>query len=94
MYTFGELVRLIAKFIGSKVRFVHVPPGLALLLCKYVGYAVKDVILTREEVEGLMANVLISESPPAGETRFIDCLEQNADRVGRRYASELDRHFR
>jgi NADH dehydrogenase len=59
-----------------------------------VGLVVGDVVLTRDEVEGLMANLLVSESPPLGKTRLGDWLESNADSVGVRYASELSRHYR
>jgi NADH dehydrogenase len=51
------------------------------------------VILTPEEVEGLMANLLVSKEPPRGRTRFGDWLEQNKDKVGAKYASEIKKHY-
>jgi NADH dehydrogenase len=92
-YTFDELVRLIADKIRSKARIVHLSPSLALLLSRMAGYLVKDVMLTRDEVEGLMANLLVSDGPPTGQTRLGDWLDENADSVGARYASELSRHY-
>ncbi|MCH8283068.1 MAG: NAD(P)H-binding protein, partial [Chloroflexi bacterium] len=62
--TFEGLVRLIANKIGSRARLIHVRPGLALFLSRLMGYAVRDVVLTRDEMEGLIANLLISEGPP------------------------------
>ena len=91
--TFEELVRLIAGKVGSRARLVHVRPGLALLLSRLTGYAVRDVVLTRDEIEGLMANLLVSDGPSTGQTRLSDWLEQNADTVGATYASELRRHY-
>lgn len=93
-YTFNELVRLIADTVGSRARIVHVTPGLALLLTSLVGSVVRDVILTRDEVEGLMANLLVSDFPPMGHTSLREWLRENAARVGTRYASELGRHYR
>jgi NADH dehydrogenase len=93
-YTFDELVRLIADKIRSKARIVHLSPALALFLSRMAGYLVKDVMLTRDEVEGLMANLLVSDGPPAGQTRLGDWLDENADSVGAKYASELRRHYR
>lgn len=93
-YTFDELVRLIARKVPSKARILHVPPGLALLLARLIGYVVKDVVLTRGEVEGLMAGLLVSEGPPTGQVRLSDWLERHFDTVGARYASELKRHYR
>jgi NADH dehydrogenase len=92
-YTFDELVRLIADKIRSKARIVHLSPALALFLSRMAGYLVKDVMLTRDEVEGLMANLLVSDCPPAGQTRLGDWLDENADSVGAKYASELSRHY-
>jgi uncharacterized protein YbjT (DUF2867 family) len=93
-YTFDELVRLIADKIHSKARIVHLSPALAFFLSRMVGYLVNDVMLTHDEVEGLMANLLVSDGPPTGQTRLSDWLDENADRVGARYASELSRHYR
>jgi len=92
-YTFDELVRLIADKIRSKARIVHLSPALALFLSRMAGYLVKDVMLTRDEVEGLMANLLVSDGPPTGQTRLSDWLDENAGSVGVKYASELSRHY-
>lgn len=94
VYTFDELVRLIASQVQSKARIVHAGPQVALVLCRLVGYAVHDVVLTREELAGLMANLLVADGPPTGQTRLSDWLAQNASTVGTSYASELERHFR
>ncbi|MBI2846888.1 MAG: NAD(P)H-binding protein [Chloroflexi bacterium] len=92
-YTFEELVRLIAHKIGSRARIVHLNPWLALMFARLVGYFVKDVILTKDEIKGLMSNLLISKEPPASETRLSEWLEKNANSVGVKYASELKRHY-
>ena len=91
---FDEMVRLIAKKIGSRSLFFNLGPGLSLFLLKIVGILVNDVVLTRDELGALMANLLVSNDPPVGKTRLNDWLDRNADRLGRRYASELDRHYR
>ncbi|HJY87141.1 MAG TPA: NAD(P)H-binding protein [Candidatus Acidoferrales bacterium] len=93
-FTFDEVVRLIARAVGSKAKIIHVRPKMALWLAGLVGHLVRDVVLTRDEVEGLMANLLVSAGPPTGRTRFSGWLRENADRVGTQYASELARHFR
>ncbi len=94
IFTFDELVRLIAGKIQSSAKIIHLRPGLALFLSRMIGYLLRDVLLTRDEVEGLMSNLLVSEGPPTGQTRLSDWLGQNANSVGARYASELDRHYR
>lgn len=94
VFAFEELVRLIAKTIGRPSRIMHVAPAFALLSCWLAGLVVGDVVLTREEIQGLMANLLISRAAPTGTTRLSDWLKKNAASVGTRYASELERHFR
>jgi uncharacterized protein YbjT (DUF2867 family) len=94
VYTFDELVRLIAEKIGSRARIVHINADLALFLSRTLGAIVDDVILTRNEVEGLMAGLLESDAPPAGRTCLREWLGRNADTVGLEYASELQRHYR
>lgn len=93
-FTFNELVRLIAGKIGKKARTVHVPESMALFASRVIGYVVDDVVLTRDEVAGLTSGLLVSDSPPTGSTRLSEWLGDNADVLGRRYASELGRHYR
>ena len=54
----------------------------------------RDVTLTRDEIRGLMTNLLVTDSPPNAPTRFSQWLASNADKIGIAYASELARHFR
>ena len=94
VYTFEQMVRLVAENVGRRARFIHLRPGLGLLLCRLMGYVVRDVVLTRDEVEGLMSNLLVSADPAAGQTHLSDWLSRNAGTVGTRYVSELQRHYR
>lgn len=94
VYTFEELVRLIANELHRKVALTHFNPGLAFFLAKLIEPVVGDVLITRDEVAGLMADLLISQKPPTGHTHLGDWLEQNVSSVGMKYASELGRHYR
>jgi NADH dehydrogenase len=92
-YTFKELVQLIGKAIGAQRPLISVPPRLALLAAQFLSLFVGDVILTPEEVKGLMANLLVSKQPAQGKTAFKDWLEANKSTVGTKYASEIKRHY-
>jgi len=92
IFTFHGLVRLIADKIHSRAKIVHLRPALALFLARLIGYAVRDVVITKDEIEGLMSNLLVSEGPATGQTRLSEWLDQNVDSVGAKYASELERH--
>lgn len=94
VFTFREMVRRIAAAIGSRARVIAAPSALALWASGWIGRATGDVMLTRDEVRGLNANLLVSHGPPTGRTPLGDWLKTHANEVGRRYASELGRHFR
>jgi uncharacterized protein YbjT (DUF2867 family) len=94
VWTFNELLALLARSVGSSARIVYCGKQWTLAAVRLVGWLLRDVVLTRDEVEGLMANLLVSGDSPTGYTRLSDWLKENADRLGTRYASELDRHYR
>ncbi len=93
IFTFKEIVELIGEKMGVKRPMIAMPPRLALLAAQFLSLFLGDVLLTSEEVKGLMANLLVSKDPPTCKTRLADWLEANKDRVGMKYASELKRHF-
>ena len=95
-FRFEDMVRLIGDTIGARARLVHIAPAAASLLGRVIGLLVRDVVLTRDEIKGLVAELLVAApgSTPTGQTRLSDWLEENAGSLGVRYASELDRHYR
>lgn len=93
IYTFDELVRLIAQKIRSKATIIHIKPGLALVLARLIGYMVKDVVITKDEINGLMSNLLVSASRSTAKTHFSEWLDVNAGKVGARYISGLERRY-
>jgi hypothetical protein len=56
-----------------------------------IGLLVGDRIITGDEIKGLMAGLLAVDTPPTGTTRLTDWIAENAETLGRRYASELAR---
>lgn len=92
-YTFKDFVKLIGEKIGARRPLISVPPRLALLAAQIISLFVGDVVLTPEEVKGLMANLLVSRDPAQGKTAFRDWLEANKKTVGTTYASEIQRHY-
>ena len=93
-FSFEELIGLLASAMGIRARFIHMPPSVSLALTSIVGLVVRDIVLTRDEVDGLMAGLLTSKASPTGTTRFNDWLNENAHNLGRHYESELQRNFR
>ena len=92
-FTFEELLRLIRHETGSRVLLLHAPSGVALLAARSLSPILGDVLITSEEMEGLLAGVLVSHQPPLGRRRFSEWLHESAPWLGRRYLSEVGRHF-
>ena len=94
IFTFEELIRLIAGTLGLSRGLLHITPKLALTAAQILSLFVGDVLLTPEEIDGLMANILVSKESPRCKTRLAAWLKENKKSVGNRYASELARHYR
>jgi NADH dehydrogenase len=92
-FTFHELVRTIGDAIGNSPALLHVPAAVAYAATRVTGWFLGDVILTWEEYKGLMAGLLAPEGPATGETCLTRWLAENAKTVGRKYASEVARHY-
>lgn len=90
-FTFRELVGTIAKAIGQPRPIVSIPPWAGHLAGAVLGTLLGDVVITRDEIEGLMEGLLYTHSQPAGETRLTDWVQKHAETLGKRYASELAR---
>src|SRR5262245_41383704 len=84
---------MIAHEIGSRAPILSMPPWLAFQGIRVLGWMVGDVINTRDEVKGLMQARLYVESPALGTTKLSDWVRANREKIGRQYASELQRRF-
>jgi NADH dehydrogenase len=93
VFTFDELVETIGRTVGKNPYILHVHPRIALTAAQFLSLFVRDVLLTPEEVDGLMANLLISSEPARCKTSLRKWLEENKDNVGAKYASELKKHY-
>ncbi|MFB3915185.1 MAG: NAD(P)H-binding protein [Terriglobales bacterium] len=107
-YSYEELVRLIRKCVGGRSFIIHLPFRLVELAASIIGRVVNDVVLTRDEIAGLMGNLLVpdcdgaqrsaktrnSAVPAIATTSLKGWLQAHASTVGMKYASELARHYR
>jgi NADH dehydrogenase len=91
-FTFRGLVEAIAEEIGVRRLVLPVPPWFGYLVVSLLGRFMGDVMLTRQEIKGLMADLLYVSALHAGSTKLTDWMKENADSLGLHYASELARH--
>jgi NADH dehydrogenase len=93
-FTFTELVQAIGDGVGRHARLVHLPPSATSLVTAAVGAAVRDVVLTRDELAGMMDGLADSDAGTTGAISLSGWLRENGGGLGRRYASELNLHYR
>jgi NADH dehydrogenase len=90
-FTYRELVSVIAEAVGKRRPIMSIPPWLGLAIGRIVGRVVGDVVVTPEEVAGLMQNLLFTTSSPAGSTALSEWILEHRENLGFRYSSELAR---
>jgi NADH dehydrogenase len=91
-FAYRELVETIAELIGVRRRVLAVSPGVGLTVSKLINPIVRDVVITREEIVGLMRGLLDSNAPALeGATRLTDWAREHRAELGMKYASEVGR---
>lgn len=90
-FTYRELVQTMGNLIGARRLIVGVPPWFGYAVGSLISRLQGDVFITREEIEGLMRDLLYTQSPPVGKTKFTDWVREHRDTLGVKYASELAR---
>jgi NADH dehydrogenase len=90
-FTYRGLVETIRRALGLKRLILNVPPELGYWGCRLVGLLVRDVVITRQEIRGLMEGRLHVEAPALGATKLSEWIVRNRERLGRHYTSELTR---
>jgi uncharacterized protein YbjT (DUF2867 family) len=90
-FTYRQLVVRIGQLIGKERPIVSVPPWLGYTVGWLLGKIVGDVVITKDEIEGLMADLLYVDAPPAGRTILTEWVKAHAGTLGRHYTSELAR---
>jgi uncharacterized protein YbjT (DUF2867 family) len=93
-FSFRELVGTIGRILGRPRPMVSLPPGLCYAVARALGPFLHDVVITRDEIRGLMAGLLHVAAPPAGRTSLTAWAEEHRRELGTRYASELARRRR
>jgi uncharacterized protein YbjT (DUF2867 family) len=93
IFSFEDFVRLVREAVGSRAAIVHASPRLALGVSALTGKILRDTLVTRAELAGLMQGLLTSKAAPTGTRRFADWLGENAGSVGRSYVSERLRNW-
>jgi NADH dehydrogenase len=92
-FTYRELVHTIGMIIGKNRSIIPVSPTIGYWSGWLIGKLMGDVLITRDEIIGLMQDLLYTNSPPTGDTRLSDWAKAHAANLGLHYASELRRRL-
>lgn len=91
-YTFRGLFSMLGKVTGRRRPVLSVPPWDAYAAAGIMGMLHRDVMLTRDEILGLMEDRPCVEGiPPAGSIRLSAGAEKPAADLGKAYACEMSR---
>jgi len=90
-FTYRSLAKEIGMAIGKRRPIISVSPQAGYFMGRLVSLLHHDVTITRDEIKGLMADLLYTDSPPTGKTRLTEWIKEHASLVGRHYRSELAR---
>jgi uncharacterized protein YbjT (DUF2867 family) len=92
--SFTRLVEQVRDAVGARCFVARGPRAAGLVIIRGAGAALRDVVVTKDELVGLERSLLTSAEAPLGVESFSDWLARHADALGRRYVSELQRNFR
>ena len=90
-FTYKELVVAIMKGIGKQKRIIKISPQFGYWFGKIVSFLKKDVTITKEEIKGLMQNLLFVKDIPTGKIKLTEWVNENRNTLGKKYANELSR---
>ncbi len=96
-YTFMNILKMLNRATSSRTLLLPFPGifrWIPFMMSKFFGLLLRDVLLTRYEMDALRDNLLLTNSEPVGETSFREWIEENGDLLGRSYAHELNRHYK
>jgi nucleoside-diphosphate-sugar epimerase len=90
-FTYRSLVETIGQAIGCVRPIVSIPPTFGYAIGWALGRLVGDVVITKPEIEGLMAGLLYVDASPAGATPLSTWARTHSSTLGIYYSSEMAR---
>jgi NADH dehydrogenase len=92
-FTYRELVEFTNVTLGLKKRIISVSPAVGYWGGRLLGLLMRDVVITREEIRGLMEGRLAVDAPPVGPAKLSKWIFKHRNTVGMYYANELARRL-
>ncbi|MGA2233206.1 MAG: NAD-dependent epimerase/dehydratase family protein, partial [Tepidisphaeraceae bacterium] len=86
-FSYRGLVETVRATLGLIRPILSLPPEIAYLGCRALGIFTRDVVITRQEIEGLMEDRLYVDAPPLGATSLTHWIKANRQTLGLHYTS-------
>ena len=92
--TFREMVDAVRTAVGSRALVIDVPGPALLAMSRLLGIVLRDTLLTDDEYHAMADGLADSSAPATGRIAFTEWVAEHGADLGRRYANEINRHFR
>ena len=89
-YVYRDFIKLIARSMGVRRLLVPMPAIVAWLSGRVMGLFLRDMVITRGEIRGLMQGLVASEEEPLGEISFSEWVADKGPELGRHYHNDLE----
>ena len=94
-FLYKDFIKLIARNMGVRRLIVPLPPIIGWMTGRVMGFFLKDMVITRAEIRGLMRGLVASDEEPLGAISFSEWVAENGLVLGRRYNNDLkERKYR
>ena len=88
-FRYKDFATLIARSLGVRRLIVPLPPLFGWLAGWTMGKFLKDTVITRAEIRGLMRGLVASEEEPLGTIKFSEWVAENGTEIGLHYHNDL-----
>ncbi len=88
-FTYREFIKLIAQSMGIRRLILPMPALLGWVAGRVMGVFLRDVVITRGEIRGLMQGLMSSQETPLGELSFSEWVTESGSELGRYYHNDL-----
>jgi NADH dehydrogenase len=94
-FLYRDFIKLIARSMGVRRLIVPLPPIVGWMTGRILGLFLKDMVITRAEIRGLMRGLVASDEEPLGMISFNKWVAENGHVLGQRYNNDLkERKYR
>ena len=75
--------------MGVRRIVMPVPPLMGWMAGQAMGLFLKDMVITRAEIKGLMQGLVASDEEPMGVIKFSEWIDGKGAEIGRKYHNDL-----